>query len=218
MSTRFFWLQGVAGTGKSTIARTVAQILQDRGVLGASFFFKRSHAERGSADFFFATVAAQLAHVIPGMGSAIAEVLDGVIGTYKLGVSTQLRELLLRPLQKASQPNQQPHSSLVILVDALDECNDEGDRKGDVKQILDCLSQLRKLTSARLRVLVTSRLELSVDIGFALLGSDAHRDILLHELPPDHIERDIRTFIEARFDDIRSTRAERRGHDSLGER
>jgi hypothetical protein len=35
-----FWLKGMAGTGKSTISRTVAKAFADQGRLGASFFFK----------------------------------------------------------------------------------------------------------------------------------------------------------------------------------
>ena len=36
-----FWLNGMAGTGKSTISRTVAQSFADNGDLGVSFFIKR---------------------------------------------------------------------------------------------------------------------------------------------------------------------------------
>ena len=36
-----FWLNGMAGTGKSTIARTVAREICSQGRLGASFFFLR---------------------------------------------------------------------------------------------------------------------------------------------------------------------------------
>src|SRR6266576_4645838 len=36
-----FWLNGLAGTGKSTIARTVARRYFDQKCLGASFFFSR---------------------------------------------------------------------------------------------------------------------------------------------------------------------------------
>ncbi|KAJ5850105.1 hypothetical protein N7455_009961 [Penicillium solitum] len=36
-----FWLSGMAGTGKSTIARTMAKSFEDKGQLGASFFFKK---------------------------------------------------------------------------------------------------------------------------------------------------------------------------------
>ena len=37
-----FWLNGMAGTGKSTIARTVARTFHDQGRLGASYFFSRA--------------------------------------------------------------------------------------------------------------------------------------------------------------------------------
>jgi hypothetical protein len=36
-----YWLNSLAGTGKSTIARTVTRIYFDRECLGASFFFLR---------------------------------------------------------------------------------------------------------------------------------------------------------------------------------
>ncbi|KAH6970500.1 hypothetical protein BKA56DRAFT_529716, partial [Ilyonectria sp. MPI-CAGE-AT-0026] len=39
-----FWLNGMAGTGKSTISRTVARDFASSGHLGASFFFKRGEA------------------------------------------------------------------------------------------------------------------------------------------------------------------------------
>lgn len=38
-----FWLSGMAGTGKSTIARTMAKSFEDKGQLGASFFFKKAN-------------------------------------------------------------------------------------------------------------------------------------------------------------------------------
>ncbi|KAJ5084974.1 vegetative incompatibility protein HET-E-1 [Penicillium argentinense] len=47
-----YWLQGKAGTGKSTIARTVARNLAARDRLAASFFFKRDESDRGTARQF----------------------------------------------------------------------------------------------------------------------------------------------------------------------
>ncbi|QGA18984.1 hypothetical protein EYB26_006669 [Talaromyces marneffei] len=41
-----FWLNGMAGTGKSTIARTVARCFEEKERLGATFFFKRGEADR----------------------------------------------------------------------------------------------------------------------------------------------------------------------------
>ena len=60
-----FWLNGMAGTGKSTIARTIAQLFADKGQLGASFFFKKGEGDRGSAARFFTTIATDLMSYIP---------------------------------------------------------------------------------------------------------------------------------------------------------
>ncbi|KAA8648110.1 uncharacterized protein ATNIH1004_003993 [Aspergillus tanneri] len=55
-----FWLNGMAGTGKSTIARTVAKSFKENGQLGASFFFKRGEADRGNAKRLISTITRQL--------------------------------------------------------------------------------------------------------------------------------------------------------------
>jgi len=56
-SKPIFWLNGAAGMGKSTIARTVARTFAHHQQLGASFFFKRGEGERGNATRFFTTIA-----------------------------------------------------------------------------------------------------------------------------------------------------------------
>ncbi|KAJ5194740.1 NACHT and WD40 domain protein [Penicillium cinerascens] len=50
----------MAGTGKSTISRTVAKSLKDTNHLGANFFFKRGEGDRGNAKKFFPTIIKQL--------------------------------------------------------------------------------------------------------------------------------------------------------------
>jgi len=47
----------MAGTGKSTIARTVARKLDDKGRLGASFFFSKGHGDLDYAAKLFTTIA-----------------------------------------------------------------------------------------------------------------------------------------------------------------
>jgi hypothetical protein len=51
----------MAGTGKSTIARTTADRFSQSGKLGASFFFSRGGKDVGNAEKFFLTIARQLA-------------------------------------------------------------------------------------------------------------------------------------------------------------
>lgn len=53
---RIFWLNSMAGTGKSTISRTVAGRLKQQNLLGASFFFKRGEEDRGTAKKLFPTL------------------------------------------------------------------------------------------------------------------------------------------------------------------
>lgn len=202
-SATFFWLQGVAGTGKSTVARTIANTLHDHGLLGASFFFKRNHAERGNADLFFSSIAVQLAKVIPGLGSEMGQVLEPEFGVYKKGIASQFDDLLLGPMSRISGPPQVKHPDLFILLDALDECDDMSDRKGDTKQMLQLLSRLKHIPQVRLRMIVTSRLEFPVELGFAQMDNDEHQDLVLHEIPSDHIEHDIRIFFQNQLNSIR---------------
>jgi len=51
--TSIFWLDGVAGTGKSTIARTISHYFHGKGELGVSFFFFRGKTDRYHAGLFF---------------------------------------------------------------------------------------------------------------------------------------------------------------------
>lgn len=72
-SKSIFWLSGMAGTGKSTISRPVAEWVAGQGRLdgvdlGASFFFKRGEGDRGSASQFFPTITRELVLKVPGAG------------------------------------------------------------------------------------------------------------------------------------------------------
>src|SRR6266480_4766064 len=71
-----FWLNGMAGTGKSTISRTVAHSFANDGQLGASFFFKRGEGERGNASRFFTTIAAQLVRTVSAIIPYLSKEID----------------------------------------------------------------------------------------------------------------------------------------------
>ena len=60
---RIFWLNGLAGTGKSTIAQTFAEISFADGKLGASFFCSRDFENRSNLQAIFPTVEIGRAHV-----------------------------------------------------------------------------------------------------------------------------------------------------------
>jgi len=54
------WLYGPAGTGKSAIAQTIAELLEEAGLLAAAFFFSRSASGRNNETSLVATLVYQL--------------------------------------------------------------------------------------------------------------------------------------------------------------
>jgi hypothetical protein len=198
-SKSIFWLNGMAGTGKSTISRTFAEWLADQGHLGvidlgASFFFKRGEADRGSASRFFPTITRQLLSKIPGLSTLITEVIDSdPLICHKL-LGEQFDKLVYQPLQKVKIPAS-ACSTLVVVVDALDEC----EKEGEIRTVLELWSRLPKITTIRLRLFLTSRPELPVRLGFKKMSVDAHQDMVLHEVPRTTIHSDISAFLKDEF-------------------
>lgn len=72
---RIFWINGLAGMGKSTIAHTIAEHVASRGAkLRASFFFSRDVQDRRNPLLLFSTIAYQLAKFDFAFRSRLAEV------------------------------------------------------------------------------------------------------------------------------------------------
>lgn len=191
-----FWLNGMAGTGKSTVSRTVARHFKEKGILGASFFFKRGEGDRGNAKRFFPTIAKSLSTAIlqiaPGISAAITEDPD----IREKSLREQFRRLIL---QRLCGLDESSRSQWVVVVDALDEC----DQMTDIKQLLQLLPELQKSSSVHLKVFLTSRPELPIQLDFKKLGKDILQNFILHEIPRSIIELDIRLFLEDKFSNIK---------------
>ncbi|KAL6712638.1 hypothetical protein ACN47E_000515 [Coniothyrium glycines] len=190
-SKPIFWLSGMAGTGKSTIARTIAHSLATSKQLGASFFFKRGEGERGNASRFFSTIALDLSEHEPDMLPGINKALKNDSAISQRTLKDQFEQLLLQPLLDIKQA-QSAHLGRVVVIDALDEC----EREQDVRVILQLLARTRSLKTVPLRIVVTSRPELHIRLGFKEMPNGAYRDLALHEVPRNTIEHDIRVFLE----------------------
>jgi WD40 repeat protein len=191
-----FWLSGMAGTGKSTISRTIAESLSKSRQLGASFFFKRGEGDRGRAGKFFTTIAKQLAHQEPSLAPILKSVLDEDPSIIGKNLYQQFEKLIREPCSEIFAKNCRV-SPLVIVVDALDEC--EGEE--NMKAIIDIFSRTEDL-GFRLQILLTSRPELPIRLGFGSL-EDKHQRLLLHEIPEHVVEHDILIFLEYEIAKIR---------------
>lgn len=204
-----FWLCGKAGTGKSTISRTVADRLDKQGLLGASFFFKRGEAGRGNASRFFPTITLQLIDVVPGMGRFVAEALDADSMLCQRKLQDQHERLMLEPLLQATQHGQS--SIKVIVIDALDEC----ENLQHARAILKLLAHENVVGGTPVRIVVTSRPETPIQTGFKSIDSALHEDIILEEVQAASVEHDIRVYLNHRFQEIRDEHALLQTYDPL---
>src|SRR6266404_5170147 len=95
---QIFWLDGVAGTGKSTIAQTVADRFNRSHQLGASFFCSRDDAECSNVGLVFPTIAYQLSLFNPSFQSHLSELIDRDPDVQYALASMQLENLVINPL------------------------------------------------------------------------------------------------------------------------
>ncbi|KAH8701383.1 hypothetical protein GQ44DRAFT_54930 [Phaeosphaeriaceae sp. PMI808] len=200
-SKSIFWLSGMAGTGKSTIARTIAQLFVSRGQLGASFFFKKGEGERGNASRFFTTIATDLVAHEPGMLPGIRKALNEDSAIANKTLKDQFEKLILQPLLGIKQAPSQVLARVVV-IDALDECEQEQ----DIRAILQLLALTKDIQPVPLRIVVTSRPELHIRLGFKEMPNGTYQDLVLHEVPKSTIEHDIRLFLEHELGAIRKER------------
>lgn len=205
-----FWLSGMAGTGKSTIARKMAFDLHVSGHLGASFFFSRGGGDVAHAGLFFTSLAKQLAFSgPPEMRKDFRQAIRDHPGTASKSRSDQWSDLILEPLkQMESGPEA---ATIVILVDALDECDDEH----AMRDIIDLFARASTVSSVKLKIVVTSRPETPIRLGFEDMSEILHRDILLHELPREVVDADICLYLYSEFNEIKRRKQIRRNWPSV---
>ena len=192
-----FWLSGLAGMGKTTIARTVAQEADEKDSLGASFFFARRTGDLASSKKFFPSIAVQYAKRIPALDTLIRESLEKHPDLPQLRLQDQWRHLVHDPICRL--PHGSYPSRLLLVIDALDECEGEN----DIRELLRLLLEAKGIPTVRFQIFVTSRPETPIRLGFRQMLSSSHRDLSLQSLPREAVDQDIRTFLIHQFAEIR---------------
>ena len=190
------WLNGLAGTGKSTIAQTFAERLFADGGLGASFFCSRDFEDRRDLHYIFPTLAFQLAHKYPEFRSTLIPLLRSNPDIGHESLFNQMRMLIVEPLGSSD-------ISTVIVIDALDECVDEDPQSA-------ILSVMGRLVEGipNVRFFITGRPEPRIQSGFRLELLRPLTDVfVLHEVEPSVINTDIRLFLQCGLSEL----AKRRG-------
>ena len=192
-----FWLNGLAGTGKSTIAQTFAERMFADGRLGASFFCSRDFEDRSNLQAIFPTLAFQLAYRYPVFRDRLLQVLKACPDARQESLNSQMERLIVGPLKAA-------HTPTLIIIDALDECKDET----PASAILSILSRYIK-EIPDVKFFVTGRPEPRIRSGFRLKSLLPITEVLkLHEVKPKGVNNDIKLFFQTQLTDIAENRSD----------
>ena len=192
-----FWLNGLAGTGKSTIAQTVAEAAFADRKLGASFFCSRDFVERSNLQAIFPTLAFQLAHQYPSFRKELLQVLKARRNAGQGSLCSQMEMLLVGPLKAAN-------ISTLIVIDALDECKDEEPSSA----ILSILSRyVDKIPCVKF--FITGRPEPRIRSGFRLKSLRPITEVFrLHDVARSSVDHDIKLYFRTQLTDIATSRSD----------
>jgi hypothetical protein len=148
---RVLVLIGGAGTGKSSIAHSVAAHFDGLHRLGSSFCFDRSRDAELPPERLFSTIARDLADKEPLQKKALYDAVKERSRRYTMSLKEQFENLLLNPSKALTNVG-----PIVIVIDALDECR-EGEKKNHLLEIIR--SRLSELPS-QYRIIITARPEI----------------------------------------------------------
>ncbi|CAE6536965.1 unnamed protein product [Rhizoctonia solani] len=196
------WVNGLPGTGKTTIAYTFCEEMRKQKLLAASFFCSRT-TECSDVGRIIPTIAHQLAQYSIPFRSALSDVVqhdsDPVAGSNDLRL--QFEQLLKNPLQKVKDTIP---DLLVIVIDALDECSD---RRG-AELILD--SFIRYAPDMKLKVLVTSRpmTDVHARIMTSYIGCLGSDFLYLDDIDKSLMRADIKRYLAQELQHLSSSEIE----------
>ncbi|CAE6488379.1 unnamed protein product [Rhizoctonia solani] len=187
---KIYWMNGMAGTGKTTIAYSLCEQLEAGQQLAASFFCTRMSRECNEAKQIIPTIAYQLARYSAPFRDALCRILNQNPDIGALNTNSQFCFLLAKPLGEVRKV---VGRNLVIVIDALDECSDPY----AVKVMLDML--LPFATDSPIKFFVTSRPEPAIRESM-MVGIDQcnhPRSILyLHEIEKSLVRADIELYLK----------------------
>lgn len=189
------WLHGVAGSGKSTLSTTVANLFDDTNRLGAFIFFNRNVDERSNPAIVIRTLAHKLGCFDGRIGDALASVIEHNSAIVEGPLNVQFKKLLLEPLRKLE--NLHFEGPIVVVFDAFDECGGIKERKLLLKVLAEESAKLPRF----LRIIITSRSEHDIRHFFESRGH-----ILSYRLNinSELVRKDIESFLRHRMAEIRS--------------
>ena len=196
------WLNGPAGYGKSALAQTIAECYAAEGRLLGSFFFLRGAGERSHISRLIPTLAHQISLTAPGAKLLVESALQDEPALLESTVSLahRFQRLIIDPIHlNASQVSYSSEDvsclvkKQIIVIDALDECDDKAEMAAFIDVLLSASSGRTHLP---FQILLTSRVEEHIRKKF-----DSSKAQLLHRLELQNFDArlDIEVYLQRGF-------------------
>ena len=188
-----YWIYGLPGIGKTSLAHSICTSLHDKEQLAGAFFCQRGHRELRKPKNILPTLIHKLAVLFPPFRSVVAEWFRNNPNEALRSISPNLFLSFIRRLPHL------PKKTLVFVIDALDECGSTKSRPGVLTALTDAATH-----APWLKVIITSREEVDIRQFFDSPTQVSH---LRYDLTADkETTDDLRTFAEYRFKRVASTR------------
>ena len=186
-------LTGLAGSGKSSVAHSIAQLYDAQQRLASSYCFASSYVKRRNPRTLFSTIARDLCDHDPRYKSALWRTVKD---NRALCTSTSPSEQLERFIVEPSKALDSVGFQLVVIIDALDESGDRANRRGLLEAISKQIAQ--NTLPKNLRFLITARPESDILDAFSSASHFVHKK--MGDVPEEVVERDIKRFIHHSLD------------------
>ncbi|CAE6532620.1 unnamed protein product [Rhizoctonia solani] len=191
-TARVFLINGMAGTGKTTIAYSLCKWLDANAQLGASFFCSRTSPLCRKIDRIIPTIAYQLGRFSRVYRSALCKAIEEEPDVAMRDVRVQFEKLIVQPMKSTGELL----AGTIVTIDALDECED----RDGAETILGLLRT--HALDMPIKFLLTSRPEPFV--REKMLETDRTLSIIshLHDIEASVVESDIKTYLASELHHI----------------
>lgn len=184
-SAKTFWLSGKPATGKSVIAGSVIDELEELHLDCSYYFFRHNDNTRNTLDSCLRSIAYQMALISVNVRRKLLELKEDDVHIEKTDERGIWRKLFVNGVfqtERSSRPQ-------YWVIDALDECNNHA----------AFFSSIAKLwTPFPLRIFLTSRHTSDFTRHFALLGNS----IFVEQITTQDTLDDIRSYVETKIEGL----------------
>ena len=200
-----FLVLGPAGSGKTSLLNTIAEICKRKGYYAAGFFFSGTDSARNTTESLMNTIVYQVAVAIPQLQPYIGRIVAADSTILSRSLDSKTIALLLEPLHqlRSDFPSFSSDSrSFVIVIDALDECGKLEEQRRVISALAEVLSD-----GSPLVCLLSSRFNPHIEHEISTTLTAHIQDQVILGKDSDAERADIRAYLHASVDRIRKKHA-----------